>query len=152
MTSTLLKLSKWSRIGLILGIIVALGVTNLGCVKETNENNNPVNEIPDEYYVRYIVKSSTGGYIVDRYANISTENNTTKNFTISNNSWEVTIGPVQKGFNASLSAGFAKSLARLSISAELHVSKNNAQFTLKGSDSGSSSTGKISVAIGYTIK
>ena len=131
--------SQWRRIGLILKIIVALGIVNFGCDKENdknraNENNN--SNVVDEYYVKYIVKSSTrSGY--SRTAQVCLEDNTSKSFTFNNSIWEMTIGPVKKGFNASVSASFnnnGQPIATPHISVEIHVSKNNSPFALKNSN------------------
>lgn len=134
---------KWWRIGLILGFIVTFGVVNFGCDSDSKND--------DEYYVKYVIQSNSGGYISSRYAQINSENNTEISFTFSNSPWETTIGPVKKGFNAKLKAGFNShgTVSQYSINAEIHVSKNNAPFALKKSDN--SNTARTSVEINYTI-
>ena len=133
--------SQWWRIGLILALIVTFGIVNFGC-----DNKND-----DEYYVKYVIQSSSGKYISSRYAQINSENNTEISFTFRNSPWEMTIGPVKKGFNAKLKAGFnsAGNVYEYSINAEIHVSKNDAPFGLKKSNY--SNTARTSVEINYTI-
>ena len=145
---------QWCQIGLILAFIVVLGV-NFGCVKENDkgidENNNPEKEVVDEYYIKYIVKSSTrSGY--SRTARINSGNNTSNSFTFYNSPWEMTIGPVKKGFNASVSASFnnnGQPIATPHISVEIHVSKNNSPFALKSSND--INIVRTSASTGYTI-
>lgn len=133
---------EWWRVGLILGFIVALGIINVGC-----EKGNIIN---DEYYVKYIIKSSSI-YSLSRTVQISSENNTNRTFTFNNSLWEVTIGPVKKGFHASISASFNTSqiLAKTYIDVEIHVSKNNAPFALKASNI--STQVRNSASTDYTI-
>lgn len=128
---------KWSQIGLII-VLFILGIINFGCKKE-NENTNVAT---DEYYVKYIVNSSTpyveGGKSINRIAKITSENNSNQNFTFNKSTWEIIIGPVKKGFNASLNASYNATVfggpSRTYINSEIHVSKNNGPFTLKASD------------------
>ena len=141
---------QWLRIGLILGLIVTFGIVNFGCNKENDKNNENNNVVEDEYYVKYIVKSSTM-YSLTRTARINSENNANRSFTFNNSTWEVTIGPVKKGFNASISASYNTSqvLAKTYIDVEIQVSKNNAPFALKASNV--STQVRNSASTGYTI-
>jgi len=140
---------QWCRIGLIIGL---LGILNFGCNKE-NENTNVV---ADEYYVKYIVNSSTpyveGGKSISRTAQITSENNSNKSFTFNKSAWETTIGPVKKGFHASLNSSFSQVFGgpnRTYINIEIHVSKNNGPFALKASNT--STQERFSASCKYTI-
>lgn len=128
---------KCSRIKLVI-VLFILGIINFGCNKE-NENTNVATE---EYYVKYIVNSSTayvqGGQSIYRTAKITSENNSNQSFTFNKSTWETIIGPVKKGFNASLNASYNDTAfggpSRTYINSEIHVSKNNGPFALKASD------------------
>ena len=79
------------------------------------------------------------------------ENNSNEEFTFNNGNWEVTIGPVKKGFNASCDARHdtSQSLARTYIDVEIHVSKNNDPFALKANDN--STDVRMSASASYTV-
>src|SRR5690606_4188209 len=112
----------------------------------------------DEYYVKYIVNSSTnyveGRKSIERIAIITSENNSIQNFTFNNSTWEMTIGPVKKGFNASLNTRYNVAVFdgpnNTYINSEIHVSKNNGPFALKASDI-SSKERFSATTIKYTI-
>lgn len=145
--------SQWWLKKLIWTFIIALGIINFGCEKEvpnSNVDNNTTNNITDEYYVKYVVTSSSI-YSVSRTAQINSENNSKSSYTFNNSPWEVTIGPVKKGFNASLSANFNTSqvLAKTYINVEIQVSKNNAPFALKASNN--STEVRNSASTNYTL-
>lgn len=145
--------SQWWLKKLIWTFIIALGIINFGCEKEvpnSNVDNNTTNNITDEYYVKYVVTSSSI-YSVSRTAQINSENNSRSSYTFNNSPWEVTIGPVKKGFNASLSANFNTSqvLAKTYINVEIQVSKNNAPFALKASNN--STEVRNSASTNYTL-
>lgn len=126
------------RIKLIVVLIITFGTVVISCDKEND------NILKDEYYVKYIVNSSTayvdGGKSLSRTAQITLENNANKSFIFNNSTWETTIGPVKKEFHASLSARFNASNVlggrpeRTYISVEIQVSKNNGPFALKASN------------------
>ncbi|HEX7367483.1 MAG TPA: hypothetical protein VF273_10330 [Pelobium sp.] len=128
---------NWSGIKLII-LFFILGLTNFGCKKERES----IKVTTDEYYVKYIVKSSTayiqGGKSIYRTAEIASENNSKQSFTFNNATWETIIGPVKKGFNASLKASYNVTAfggpSRTYINSEIYVSKNNGPFALKASD------------------
>ena len=71
--------------------------------------------------------------------------------TINKNApWETVIGPVQKGFNATLKANSpTETYNQLRLYAHIYVSKNSSPFALKKSDG--SDTPRDSVQINYTI-
>jgi hypothetical protein len=130
---------RWDM-GLIWGLILTLGVINYGC----DENDI------DEYYVKYVVNSSTI-YLGKLNVTINTENNTKTTITIDTRTqWETVIGPVKKGFNATLEVNAAsETYNHLRLYTELHVSKNGSPFALKKIDG--SDTPRDSVSIGYKI-
>lgn len=135
--------SQWWLQKLIWTFIITLGIINLGCEKEVSNCN-------DEYYVKYVVTSSSI-YSVSRTAQINSENNIKSSYTFNNSPWEMTIGPVKKGFYASLSANFSTSqvLAKTYINVEIQVSKNNAPFALKASNN--STEVRNSASTNYTL-
>lgn len=137
--------AQWWRMGLIWGFIVTFGILNFGC-----DDGNEIS-VSDEYYVKYEVNSSTiytGGKL---NVTLNTENNTTMTITINTRTqWEAVIGPVQKGFNATLNVskeGAADS--QLQLYTQISVSKNGSPFALKKIDG--SDTPRNSVQINYTI-
>ena len=116
---------------------------------ESDDEDFPV-EKNDEYYVKYIVKSQTI-YSTSKIAEIKMENNSIEKLTFNNGNWEMTIGPVKKGFNASCDARHdtSQSLARTYIDVEIHVSKNNDPFALKANDN--STAVRMSASATYTV-
>jgi hypothetical protein len=101
--------------------------------------------------VKYKVSSTTiySGAKLD--VTINTENN--QNITLIVNQgtqWETVIGPVQKGFNATLKAiATGETYNQLRLYSEIHVNKNDSPFALKEIDG--SDTPRDSVQISYTI-
>lgn len=136
------RLELW-RIGVIWSFIFTIGIFSSGCEKEIQNN--------DEYYIKYIVNSRTlSGY--SRTAIIHMEDNSSENFTFNNSAWEMTVGPVEKGFNASINARFnnyGEPIATPHIDVEIHISKNNEPFSIKASDI--SSEIRTSAFTSYTI-
>ncbi|MBN2828826.1 MAG: hypothetical protein JXR56_00735 [Candidatus Cloacimonetes bacterium] len=134
---------QWWRIILILGFIVAFGMINFGCQCDCEE-------APDEYYVKYEVNCS--GLVGSPIAEIivSSENGDLT-FNLDHFSpWETTIGPVQKGFNATLKVNVTNAVVLLY--GYIHVSKNDSPFALKASDGSESINDPISnVQLSYTI-
>jgi hypothetical protein len=113
--------------------IFLFGLLAGGCEK-SQEN--------DEYYVKYQVESSTiyfGGKLNVQFSDI---NGSIPLVINQRENWETTIGPVQKGYIASISAtkqGWDGITAEnhLKLYLRIQVSKNNGPFTLKqlnGSD------------------
>ena len=105
-----------------------------GCEKSTTK---------DEYYVKYQVESSTIYYGGKLNVQISNENGSLPLVINQKENWETTIGPVNKGFKASLKVtkqGWDGLSAEnhLKLYLRVQVSKNNGPFALKqnnGSDS-----------------
>ena len=132
---------QWWRLGLIWGLIIIIGISNLGCTKENK----------DEYYIKYEVNSSTiytGGKL---NATISTENNNNTTITINTRTqWETVIGPVKKGFSATLQVTKVGSAdSQLKLYTQISVSKNGSPFALKKIDG--SDTPRNSAQINYAI-
>ena len=66
------------------------------------------------------------------------------------NLWETIIGPVSKGFNASMRVkATGETYDKLKIYTNIYVSKNDSPFALKKSDG--SDTPRDNVQINYTI-
>jgi hypothetical protein len=105
-----------------------------GCKKST---------VTDVYYVKYQVESSTIYYGGKLNVQISNENGSLPLVINQRENWETTIGPVSKGFIASLKVtkqGWDGVSAEnhLKLYLRIQVSKNNEPFALKqnnGSDS-----------------
>lgn len=135
---------KWWAKGLIWGLIFAIGIINFSCEKENAEDS-------DEYYVTYEVSSSTIYHGGKLDVTINTENNQNMSLTISERiTWEIIIGPVQKGFNATLKVNSqGETYNKLRLYTNIYVSKNGSPFALKKYDG--SDTPRDSVQINYTI-
>lgn len=97
----------------------------------------------DVYYVKYEVESSTIYYGGKLNVQLNNENGSLPLVINQRENWTTTIGPVNKGFNASVTAtkqgwdGIAAE-NHLTIHLRIHVSKNNGPFALKqlnGTDS-----------------
>jgi hypothetical protein len=132
----------WWRTGLILVFIVALGMVNFGCQCDCEEAS-------DEYYVRYELYVDDGLHsstMVD--ITVKDENNNDENFTFNADSysWGTIIGPVQKGFNATLGVSVETEVL---MYLKIHVSKNDSPFAIKANDS--SDTYRTSGQLSYTI-
>lgn len=136
--------SQWWNTGIIWILIISIGITTLDCSKGDQASN-------DEYYVKYEVKSSTIYFGGKLNVVINDENNQNKNISINTRSpWEITIGPVKKGFVAGLSVSEAgNNYGHLKLYAQLYVSKNSSPFAVKQSDN--SDVPRTSVQITYTI-
>lgn len=137
------KVQWWSML-IVWGFIVMIGISIVGCKKENNNDT-------DEYYVKYEVNSSTIYYGGKLNVLISTETSNNMNIAINTRtSWETVIGPVQKGFNASLNVTKEGSPdSHLQLNAKISVSKNGSPFALKKNDD--SDTPRNSVQISYMI-
>ena len=123
---------------------IAFLATN-SCKKEIEENQL------DEYYVKYEVNSSTiysGGKLS---MIVNTETNDQMKIIIDQRKLsEITIGPVQKGFKATLSVNAqGETYNKLKIYARIYVSKNQSPFALKKIDD--SDQPRDSVYLTYTI-
>ena len=142
-TSSTFK-ANWLRLGQICGLIM-VAIFIYGCNEEDTYKN------ADEYYVKYIIESSTiysGGKL---NVTIDTEVYESMGMAINQNEqWEVIIGPVSKGFNAKLMV-VAPSVTnnKLRLHSEIHTSKNDSPFAMKAIDG--SDTPRNSVELNYTI-
>jgi hypothetical protein len=112
----------------ILSVLFVLSMLTLtGCEGFNQPNNGGSNQQQDEYYVKYSI-DVTGPYQhfwKISYADVdgmktSNEGNSVKH-------WTVTIGPVKKGFRASVKNAMGTGMNKI------EVSKNNGPFTLKAS-------------------
>ena len=126
---------QWWHIGLLLVFIVTIGIINYSCEKS------------DEYYVKYEVISDSPTIGRTLHTTINTEDNENGTFTFGTaTDWETIIGPVQKGFNATLEVS---SDYEVFVYPRIYVSKNNSPFALKKSDE--SNELREYVKISYTI-
>lgn len=104
----------------------------------------------DEYYVKYSIDSSTvyiGGKI-DLF--ITNEEGIQSEITVNQRElYEVTIGPVSRGFSSYMLARDAGSNSNLKLYANIYVSKNNGPFALKANDG--SDAPRSSVSLEYSI-
>lgn len=140
--------AQWWRMGLIWGVIVTFGFINSGCNKDNEEMGELVS---DEYYVKYEVNSTTiytGGKLD---VTINTEKNNNTTIIIDKRTlWETVIGPVQKGFNATIKITSPTATSnQLRLYTNIYVSKNGSPFALKKNDG--SDTPRDSVQLNYTI-
>lgn len=102
----------------------------------------------DDYYIKYETYGTTQyvGHNLD--ISISMENSEITTFTTGpQGSWETVIGPVKKGFTASISV--ETSHTDLTLEASISVSKNDSPFALKAS--GESDDLSEPLQIEYTI-
>ena len=134
---------KFRHIGLIFGFII-MALFNPGCKKDDKANN-------DEYYVKYEVFSSTiysGGKL---NVVINTENNKINTVAVDTRSpWEAVIGPVNKGFLATLAVSeIGTNYGQLKLSGRISVSKNSSPFAVKQMDG--SDVPRTSVQIQYSL-
>ena len=137
------KVQWWYRL-IVWGFIVTIGISLPGCNKENDDDT-------DEYYVKYEVDSSTiySGGKLD--VTLNSETNQAMTITIDQRTlWEVVIGPVRKGFNATMNvSAIYETHDKLKLYTNIYVSKNNGPFALKNSDG--SDIPRDSVTISYTI-
>ena len=84
----------------------------------------------DEYYVKYETYGTTRYVGHNLNISISMENSEITTFTTApQGSWETVIGPVKKGFTASISV--ETSHTDLTLEASISVNKNDSPFALK---------------------
>ena len=100
---------------------------------ETNTNNNQSVENKDEYYVKYTGSMSGGHMMSSPTITITIEDGSTQKFTSSSarQSLSRTIGPVRKGFTASISSNFEYN--------KIECCKNTGPFVIKAEKRGSCS-------------
>jgi len=116
----------FSKMKFIWGMLMVITFACLGCKKENDK---------DEYYVQYEVVSSTISTARHLYIYIKIRNSDDFFNINARNPYKQIIGPVKKGFKASLGVindDIPDSLLRLA--AKISVSKNNGPFTLKKVD------------------
>lgn len=106
----------------LVSIIALLGI--VGCNKDKNKTDNNTNT--DRYYVRYEVSVSSNHYGTMHVA-VNTEKGI-NTFEISSHSFSETFGPIDYGFNTSVSASIGYSGT---LSSSIYVCKNNDPFVLK---------------------
>jgi hypothetical protein len=106
----------------------------------------------DEYYVKFNVNSSTIYSNGKLDVNINNENNQPQSFSIdTKKAWEVTIGPVNKGFSAGVTVGEAtNNHGKLTLKGQILVSKNGSPFAVKANDD--SGTPRVSMSLSYTLE
>jgi hypothetical protein len=145
-------MKKQTVIGTILAtryiflLMLSFSVFTIACKKESSSTT------ASEYYVKYEVNSTTiyiGGKL---NLSVTDEKNGQRAITIVTKSpYEVTIGPVKKGFNANLSVSKDGSPDnQLKLYTQISVSKDGGPFALKainGSDSP-----RNSAQVGYIIE
>lgn len=103
----------------------------IGC--GNSASNAEIEEDLVEYYVRYEVKSSSIYHGGTLDVTLNDDQNKPASFTINRRQdWELVFGPVETGFEATLSiAPAGDSESRLTVETSIHVSKNNSPFALK---------------------
>ncbi len=118
-------LTSLLKILLIFALIINFGLFNYGCQK-SEELIEPT--VIDEYYVKYKVYG-TGNIKRILQTTIKTENNGSLTYNIeTSKEWETIIGPVGKGFNATLEV---TSEYDVILNTSIYVSKNNSPFAIK---------------------
>lgn len=129
---------------------VATSILMFGCSKSGVSQD-------DSYYIKYQVESSMPpGFYGTKLTNTikNEKNQSVVSVSDVGGVWEATIGPVKKGFNASINSvkvnwnGEAE--YRLKILLRIQVSKNNGPFSLKKSDE--PTTTRASADIQYVVE
>jgi hypothetical protein len=119
------------------------------CSDDSDQEQTPTDT--EEYYIKYVVNSSTiysGGELS---VELSSENGKTESLTlIQNKKHEIIIGPVDKNFNATISIqAMGNTHNRLSILSEIHANKNSGPFALKEFDHDKTPRNELNLT--YTI-
>ena len=133
---------------------MSFSILNSGCKKEDCVPCNATPDTPtvqDEYYVKYIVTSTTiysGGKL---NVTIRSEQNQDLVIIVSQNTKsETVIGPVSKGFVAQMwVSASGETYDKLKLNTEIQVSKNAGPFAIKAIDG--SNTPRDAVNLNYTI-
>lgn len=111
----------------------------ISCKKEDKEDT-------DEYYVKYEVNSSsiyTGQKLNVTYTNDKGQSTSTQ--INARTKWETIVGPVKKGFNASMRIKTDGSATSLTMSAQISVSKNSSAFAVKNTNASIASQSSLNV-------
>ena len=117
--------AKCLHIVKICALIMLLGFINYGCDKEDSH----------EYYVKYKINSTTVNTGGELNVIINSENNKQMTLIIDQNTkWEMTIGPVSKGFNAKIRGSNRTGTSQLRIYTEIQVSEDDRPFATKAFD------------------
>ena len=128
-----------------MGLIFTIGIINFGCEKceECEECDL------DEYYIKYAVGVQANSYKVPIDIVIRNEHDKTTPYS-DTDSWNITLGPVKKGFTASIWVEFGHTfLGDATLIAKIYVSKNDSPFALK--EEAESADTNEPVQIDYTI-
>ena len=132
--------------GLIFNLFLILSVLTTSCKKSNIQDNK------DKYYVKYEV-NSTSVYIGGKLNVTIQDKDSTQTFILNTRwPWETVIGPVEKGFIATLGvikSGSTGEDATLKLYTQISVSVNNEPFVLKKIDG--SDVPRNSVNINYTV-
>lgn len=117
---------------ILMSIIFLFACEKCDC-GETNTNNNESVETKDEYYIKYTASMDGGHMMSYPTITITIEDGSTQKVTNSSalRSLTRTIGPVQKGFTASISSNFEYN--------QIECCKNTGPFVIKAEKRGSCS-------------
>ena len=107
-------------------LISCLAIFGSACSKDDENTGSDVERPAAIYYVKYA--ASHPFYYLESVC-VTTEKGP-QNFTVRNNSWTQTFGPVSKGFRASISVS-----GRSGYTLQIYDSKDNGPFVYKGSSS-----------------
>ena len=128
----------------ILTILGFMSIIAFSSCKKNSASN-------DQYYVKYEVSSSTIYYGGKLEVLLRSDNNQIIKDTINTRTpWEITFGPVYKGFNANIQVkDLGNNYGHLTLQSQISVSKNSSAFAVKSSDN--STSPRTSVLLDYTI-
>lgn len=137
------KHSSFKTLFYSITLLLFVAISFVNCSRDESE--------PDDYYVKYEVTSSTiysGGTL---NVQVNDVNNQKSNFVIPTKTpWQITVGPVKKGFEANLNVTeIGTNYGRLTLQTKISVSKNNGPFAIKYNDD--SSTPRTNVNSSYKI-
>lgn len=141
---------KTSIIWSTLGFVLAFGIVSSGCsVSSGNSEDDAANS--SEYYVKYMVDSDTIYFGGKLDVKVTDENNQKTTIQIpAKKPWEIVIGPLKKGFKATLEVNeIGNNHGHLKLYTQIFVSKDGSPFALKKIDQ--SDNPRTSVEIDYTI-
>lgn len=125
-------------------IVFTNGIMISGCKKDETI------QLADEYYIKYIVNSTTSHTPQKLNVNFSTEKNILWTVEVNQDSYyEFVIGPVIKGFNSKLIIANPGQDNTLKLYSEIHASKNSGPFAIKAING--SDTPRDSIELFYTI-